>query len=182
MNWQLVFDIGAQSTERFLPFVYIGLGLLAVAGGLRLWARRRKQGSFMAIMLAIAAVLVGGLGYGLNAWDHHRLVARLKSGDVLQTQGAATAHQKWRQDIGTSSNSSTRRYNHWETVTVGGVAFTWSPGEQQAAFSNAQTPPLALQDGLMLRISYVEDVAGQAHERRILRLEVQGGGGLKVQP
>ena len=175
MDWQLIYEIGAEGVERFLPFVYIGLGLLAVAAALHFWARRRGQRSFMAILIAIAAVLVGGLVYGLSVWDHQRLVARLKSGDVLQAQGAVTAHQKWRQDAGTSSGSSARRYNHWETITVGGVAFTWSPGEQQAAFSNAQTPPLALQDGLMLRIHYVEDVAGQAHERRILRLEVQGG-------
>lgn len=47
MNWKLIYDIGAEGAERFLPFVYIGLGLLAVAAGLQLWARRRKQRSFM---------------------------------------------------------------------------------------------------------------------------------------
>lgn len=176
MNWQLVYDIGSQETQQFLPFVYVGLGLLALALGLQLWARRRGQKSFMAIVTAIAAALAGGLGYGLGVWDQQRLAARLRSGNVLQVQGAVSAHQQWRQDVGSSSNSSARRYTNFETITVGGVAFIWSPGELQAAFSNAQTPPLALKDGLTLRVSYVEDVPGKAHERRILRLEVQGAG------
>lgn len=172
MNWRLVYDIRGPQAADFTPYIYAGLAILALALVFHLWARRKGERSGTARILAAMAFVVGGLGYGINRWDQDRLTARLEEGRVLRVEGPASGHQSWREDITDTRRDIGRRYKHWETVIVDGVRFTWAPGAQEPAFTNALTPPLAFPDGTPLRITYVEDVAGEAHQRRILRLEM----------
>lgn len=172
MNWRQVYAVGGAD---FTPFIYAGLAFLALALGFHLWARRRGERSGTARVLIIVGVVVGGLGYGVNQWDQDRLTVRLAEGSVLQVEGPVAEHQIWKEDVTDTRRDIGRRYNHWETVIVAGVRFTWTPGAQSPSFSNALSPPLALEDGTLLRITYVEDVAGEAHQRRILRLELGEG-------
>jgi hypothetical protein len=171
VSWRLVYDIRGAQAADFTPFIYAGLAILALALVFHLWARRKGARSGTARILAGLAFVVGGLGYGVNRWDQDRLATRLEEGSVLRVEGPASGHQLWREDVTDIRRDIGRRYNHWETVMVGGVRFTWAPGAQEPAFTNALTPPLDFPDGTPLRITYVEDVADEAHQRRILRLE-----------
>lgn len=70
MNWNAVYEIDRSGAgTQFIPFVYMGLGLLAVALILHLWARRHGRRSAVARFLVIGGVLIGALGYGVNTWD-----------------------------------------------------------------------------------------------------------------
>ncbi|MBX3679936.1 MAG: hypothetical protein KF710_07135 [Rhodocyclaceae bacterium] len=172
MNWQTVYQIdGSGDGSSFLPFLYVGLGALLLALVLYLRARAAKRGRGTPTVVAIFGVLVAGLGYGMNTWDQGRLARMLASGEVLSVEGPVSAHQVWREDITNPKKDIGRRYRTWETITVGTTSFIWSPGAVEPAFTNAQLPPVAFRDGLMVRVTYVEDVAGEAHQRRILRLE-----------
>ena len=171
MNWHTVYDISTADAGEYFGFVLFGAGMLVLAGGFLWRARRRGERSPTAKVVAGFGVLVAVLGYGVNTWDQNRLAAHLAAGEVQTVDGAVFAHARWREDITDSRRDSTRRYRHWERVVVGGVTFIWPPGAQQPGFTNAQTPPLDLHDGQWLRITWVEDVADEASQRRIVKLE-----------
>ena len=175
MNWRLVYDVRNMGAADFIPFIYAGLAILALALVFHLWARRKGERSGTARILAGMGFLVGVLGYGINTWDQRRLAAHLEEGSVLRVEGPVTDHQIWREDVTDIRRDIGRRYNRWETIIVLGVRFTWTPGAQEPAFTNAMTPPLDFMDGTPLRIAYVEDVPDDAHQRRIVRLEVGEG-------
>jgi hypothetical protein len=172
MNWQTVYDVGSVGESDFIWFIYIALAPLALALLLQIRAWLQKRGSFFAKILAVFAMLIAGLGYGMNIWDHNRLAAKLADGDVLKVAGPVIGHQIWKEDVTNIKRDIGRSYNHWETINVGGVAFIWAPGALEAAFTNAKPTVVDLRDGLVVRIHYIEDVPGQAHQRRIVRLEV----------
>jgi hypothetical protein len=183
MNWQAVYEIDRSGTgSQFIPFIAMGLVVLALALILHLRARRRRQRSSVARFLVIGGVLIGVLGYGVNTWDQVRLAKQLTAGEARVVAGPVVAHQIWREDVTNPKKDTTRRYRRWETITVDGIQFIWSPGAQEAAFTNAQTPPVDFHDGLYVRIAYVEDVPDQAHQRRILRLETADVGDGRVLP
>ena len=173
MDWQTVWDIRNTSPADFLPFVYMGGAMLAVAAGFALFARSRGRRSQTARVIALFAVLLAGLGYGINTWDRNRLLAHLEKGEVQVIEGMVTGHQVWRQDAARSS-SGQRRYNTWETIYVAGVQFTWTPGAEEPAFTNRAPGNLPFQDGMVVRVHWVEDVEGEAHQRRIVWLEAAG--------
>ena len=182
MNWQTVYDISTHDATEFIGFVYAGLALLAIAACFHFWARRRGQRSGTARIIAVFALVVGVLGYGVNTWDQGRLSDKLASGEILQVSGPLSGHALWRQDVTDIRRDSSRRYRQWESVTVDGVRFLWSPGAEAPAFTNALSPPIAFHDGMPVRISYVEDVAGDDQQRRILRLEIGDGGSTAASP
>ena len=183
MNWTVVYEIDRSGAgTQFTPFVYMGLGVLAVALILHLRARRHGQRSSVARFLLIGGALIGVLGYGVNTWDQDRLAKQLAAGDAQAVEGPVVAHQIWREDVTNPGKDTARRYRRWETITVGGVQFIWHPGAQEPAFTNAQTPAVDFHDGLYVRLAYVEDVPGQAHQRRILRLETAEAGDGRVLP
>lgn len=124
-------------------------------------------------MIALIALLIAALGCGVSTWDRNRLADHPAAGRVLTVEGPVFAHAQWREDIthpGLGSGS-TRRVQNWERIVVGGVTFIWSLGAHQAAFTNAQTPPLALRDGLWLRVTWVEDAPDETTQRRSVKLE-----------
>jgi len=183
MNWQLAYEIDHGGTgAQFYGFVLMGCVVLAVAAGIHLWARRRRRRSGIARVLAFGGALIGVLGYGVNTWDQRRLAVALDDGSAQVVEGPVVAHQIWREDVTNPKTDTSRRFRRWQTITVGGVRFIWSPGAQEAAFTNAQTPTVNFHDGLFVRIAYVEDVAGEAHQRRILRLETAEAGDGKFLP
>ena len=170
MNWELVWDIRRAGNGDIL----IGL---AIAGAIFLvalstfWLARRKQqrpviGSFLFVM-----ALVVLLGLGITTWDRHRLAELLQRGEVQTVEGFVTGHQIWRQARARSAGES-QRFNTWETITVGGVQFTWAPDAGEAAFTNRGASKVEFRDGLPARVRWVEDIPGEAHQRRIVSLEV----------
>jgi len=171
MKWRVLYDIAGNGRTDFTPFLYVAGAMLMLALLFQLRAHRRRQTSGSAKVIAIFATLIGGLGYGINTWDQQRLIGRLSGGDYLIAEGLIANHQLWEQELARGKDSR-RRYQRWEIVYVAGIAFIWSPGAQEPAFTNAQQPPIDIRDGMPVRISYVEDVAGEAHQRRILRWEV----------
>lgn len=103
-----------------------------------------------------------------------RLVNHLNRGEILQIQGAIDSHQIWREDVTSVEHDIGRRYNKWERIRVNGVGFVSAPGAVEPVFTNAQSPPVELRDGMLVRISYVENIPEQEHQRRIVRFEVTG--------
>lgn len=172
MNWRTVYDISTAGDYEYIGFVLFGLGVLVLATGFWLWARRRGERSPTSRVLALAAVLIAGLGYGINTWDQHRLAGELAAGKVQTVEGPVSAHVKWRQDITNVRSDTQRRYRNWERVVVGGVTFIWEPGAMQPGFTNALSPPLDLQDGVWLRLTWVEDVPDEPSQRRIVKLDL----------
>lgn len=172
MNWQTIFEVSRPGLLDLRGDLYIAAALAAVGLIFYLRARKQKQRSMVAIAMTVFACVVLVFAYGVGTWDRWRLANRLAEGSPLQAQGLVTGHAVWRDEVSRAPGETLRRFNHWERVEVGGVSFIWTPGAHEAGFTNAQTPALQIQDGLLMRIAYVEDVAGEAHQRRILRLEV----------
>jgi len=172
MNWQTIFEVSRPGLLDQRGDLFIAAALAAVGLIFYLRARRLKERSVVAMAMAVFACVVLVFACGVGTWDRWRLANRLAEGSVMQVQGMVTGHAVWRDEVSRAPGETMRRYNHWERVEVGGVSFIWTPGAHEAAFTNAQTPPLQIQDGLTMRIAYVEDVPGQAHQRRIVRLEV----------
>ncbi|WP_018413301.1 hypothetical protein [Methyloversatilis thermotolerans] len=173
MNWQTVYDISGDGARDFSGYLIAGAGVLALAAVFALRARRRGERSGTARVLALFALVIAGLGYGVNSWDQNRLTAALETGAVQQVAGAIRHHAVWREDVtpAGSGPGATRHYRNWERISVGGVDFIWTPGADQAGFTHAPSPPLDIRDGLWLRVTYVEDAPDEATQRRIVKLE-----------
>ncbi len=170
MNWELVWDIRQVGNDD----MYIGLAIawaifLAALGNFRV-ARRKQQRSVIGSFLLVMALVVL-LGVGITEWDRHRLAGRLERGEVQTVEGFVSGHQIWRQERARSAGES-QRFNTWETITVGGVQFTWGTDVGEAAFTNGGANKVDLRDGLPARVRWVEDVPGEAHQRRIVSLEI----------
>lgn len=169
MNWQLLYQLAPPRWSDFGADLGLGALLAVLAAVLALWARRRGRVSMPARMLGLMAAAVVGLGWGLNTWDQQRLARRLDAGEVQWVQGLVQHHACWQDWVADAKGHGGRRRD-WERISVAGVDFIWQPGDARPGFSGRDVEPL-LQDGLWLRIAYVEDVAGEAHQRRILRME-----------
>lgn len=170
MQYELLFDLGQQAyLEGVLCWLLLGSAVLLPATWLR--RRRRLQGAATAMptfMMAFGAVAAAcGL---ITLWDHHRLLEHLQAGRVEIAEGPVASHsvqQIARYDV------QSKRYNRseWEAFLVGATAFGFTRDGSAVGFSNGAEPRLQLRDGEWLRVHYVEDVAGDFSQRRILRLE-----------
>jgi hypothetical protein len=173
MDWERVWDIRNAGSTDVLSGLGLGVVVLLVAIGL-VWNDRRRQrrpvlGTFLAIM-----ALVWSLAVAVTQWDRQRLAALLERGEVQTVEGFVSGHQVWRQERARSPGE-TQRYNTWETITVGTVQFTWALDAAEAAFTNAGEGKVAFRDGMPARVHWVEDVPGEAHQRRIVMLEIPAG-------
>lgn len=92
MNWQTVYDISGDGARDFSGYLIAGAGVLALAAVFALRARRRGERSGTARVLALFALVIAGLGYGVNSWDQNRLTAALETGAVQQVAGAIRHH------------------------------------------------------------------------------------------
>ncbi|MBP6900692.1 MAG: hypothetical protein KBC73_11415 [Burkholderiaceae bacterium] len=169
MNWQPLYQLALPRWSDFGTDLALGALLAVLALGLALWARRRGRVSMPARMLALMAAVVIGLGWGANTWDQQRLARRLAAGEVQWVQGLVQHHACWQDWVADAKGHGGRRRD-WERISVAGIDFIWQPGEARPGYSRRDGEPL-LHDGLWLRIAYVEDAAGEARQRRILRLE-----------
>ena len=169
MQTELVYDITQQDSSE-IYWLIAAAGLFAVL--LAAWWYRRRQGraprvhGFFVVMIGLAALAVAA-----TVWDERRLVARLQTGDVAVAEGPVQAYALQQTAV---YNTSSKRYDRatWESFDVGGTAFIYRrSGGGGAGFSNGTEPPLAISDGVLLRLHYVEDVEGDRNQRRILRVE-----------
>lgn len=170
MNWKLVWDIRHAGTGDILIGLVIA-GVIAIIAFTALWrARRRQQRSAVAkFLLVMATVMV--VAVSILFWDRHRLSEYLERGEVQTIEGPVYGHQIWREERARRAGES-QRYNTWETIYVSGVQFTWALDASEAAFTNTGDGKVAFQDGLRVRVRWVEDVPGEAHQRRIVALEI----------
>jgi hypothetical protein len=173
VNWELVWDVRHSGSGDAAIGVVIAGAIFTAALASVWYARRRRQRALLGYFLFVMALVVV-LAVGVTAWDQHRLAARLERGEVQTVEGFVSGHQIWRQARARSAGE-TQRFDTWETITVGGVQFTWSHDTGQAAFANGGTRAVAFRDGLPARVRWVEDVPGQAHQRRIVSLEIAAG-------
>ena len=171
MSWNTLYDISLLGNDEFAPWLGLGAAIQVVAIVLYVHAHHRGRKSRTPWVVAIVGVLLGALGYGINSWDRNRLVTHLRNGEVLTVEGPIHGHQRWRQQRARARGETTYRYDDWETIYVGGVQFSWLYGAQEPAFTNSTEPPITFTDGMMLRVTYVEDVSRESHQRRIVRLE-----------
>jgi hypothetical protein len=168
MQYELLFDLGQQQTgEAF--WLLLGSAILIPATWLRV--RRTRQGGATAMptfmMLFGAVALACGL---ITIWDHQRLLNHLQAGRVEIAEGLVASHSV--ESIARYDHQA-KRYNRseWEAFLVGTIAFGFTRDASAVGFKNGAEPRVQLRDGEWLRIAYVEDVAGDFSQRRILRLE-----------
>jgi len=169
MQTELVYDITQQdSSEIYWLMAAAGVFALALAA----WFYQRRQGrttgvhGFFVVMIGVALLAVSA-----TVWDQRRLVAKLQTGDVTVAEGPVQAYALQQKAV---YNTGSKRYDRatWESFHVGGTAFIYRrSGGGGAGFHNGSEPPLAISDGVLLRLHYVEDVEGDRSQRRILRLE-----------
>jgi hypothetical protein len=146
------------------------LGLALVA----LW-RQRSQGLPQAMAGFFVAVgLVMDVVAGLAWWETQLLAADLHSGKAQVVQGPVQSHEVRQR---ASWNASSKRYDRstWEAFLVGEVAFGFTRDGSAVGFTNGTGTPLALADGDVLRVHFVEQTPGDFASRRILKLERQRG-------
>lgn len=172
MHTELIYDITRQDVT--------GLGLLAVFGiglvlALAVWWRHRRlkrpSGSAGPRGFFVAMAAVATLATAVAIWDHHRLVGKLQAGQSLVAEGVVQAYALQHTAV---YNTTSKRYDRstWESFHLGGVAFVYRRnGGGGAGFHNGSEPPLPISDGMLLRLHYVEDAAGDRSQRRILRVE-----------
>lgn len=168
MQYELLFDLGQQDYREGVWLLF-GSAVLLPAIALR-WRRARQGGAtaMPSFMIAFGAV---ALAMGLiPLWDHHRLMAHLRAGTVEVVQGPVLSHSV--ESVARYDSQSKRyRRSEWESFLVGAVAFGFTRDASAVGFKNGDQPRLQLHDGQWLRVHYVEDVAGDFSQRRILRLE-----------
>jgi hypothetical protein len=168
MATELLFDIGQQGWHEW-PWV-LG-GALVMAAALRAWRRatvrglRRSGPGFFVVFGGVC--LAAGL---VTLWDHQRLQRALQDGRAQVLEGVVNGHlveQQVRWDV----RDKRWRRSTWEAFRVGDTAFGFTRDASAAGFRNAEDAPVVLHDGQWLRLHFVEDVAGDFSQRRILRVE-----------
>lgn len=128
--------------------------------------RAPKVHGFFVVMIGVALLAVSA-----TVWDQRRLAAKLQSGDVAMAEGPVQGYALQQTAV---YNTSSKRYDRatWESFHVGGTAFVYRrSGGGGAGFSNGSEPPMAISDGVLLRLHHVEDGEGDRSQRRIVRVE-----------
>ena len=172
MQAELIYDISHQEFN-LLPLLAAAVVLLLALAAWWRQRRLKRPATVPPTVLGFFVVMAGvaTLAIAVTLWDHQRLADRLQGGRVQVAQGQVQAYAL--QHTATY-NTSTKRYDRatWERFQVNGTAFVYRlGGGDGAGFHNSTETPLPIVDGLLLRLHYVEDVDGDAYNRRILRLE-----------
>jgi hypothetical protein len=165
--WRTVFD---AATVPYPDWPLAGVVLaLAGLGLLVAWRASRPVG----LGLGIAAALLGVFGVALPYRDFVRLQALARSDALAVAEGPVTGHVVRTTPRPDRPAGDDRRVDVWEEFTVDGTTFGFHRGHGGTTlfFTNAQPPPLALDDGRRVRVHWLED-APTPTGRRILRLEV----------
>lgn len=167
-TYETLFDI-SRFAGWDLPWLAVGPTLLLLSLALLWRARRRGQAQVLPGFLVVASVVATG-AMAMAEWDLQRLVSASKNGRTQVAQGPVMSHSV---KATASYNGTTKRYDRrvWESFLVGDVAFGFDRKAPMPGFTNSAEPPVALADGDLLRIHFVEDVAGDYASRRILRVE-----------
>jgi hypothetical protein len=153
----------------WLAILASGLVMLVLSLVARRRAKRKGEATAGPGLFVVASVVVLA-AWAMALWDQQRLVAALDNGRAQVAQGPVLSHSV---KATASYNGNSKRYDRrvWESFLVGDVAFGFDRKAGAAGFTNSAEPPVALADGDLLRVHFVEDVAGDYASRRILRLE-----------
>ena len=169
MHSELIYDIAQQEFGDLPWLAAAGVALLlAVAAW---WRQRRlnRPAGLQAFFIAMAGVAT--LALAATLWDHQRLTAKMLAGQVLVAEGEVLAYSLQHKAV-YNRESKTYDRSTWESFHVAGTAFVYRRGGGAGAgFHNDREPPLPISDGMRLRLHFVDDVAGDRSQRRILRLE-----------
>ncbi|HMV21863.1 MAG: hypothetical protein JNK96_10605 [Betaproteobacteria bacterium] len=173
-DWQLIFDLSDPRT----PDRKIALGVaLAVGLAAAIWYWRAvKTGgetvpAFVLGFIAAAIVFVGVL---VPAWDARQTLAAMRDGSARQVEGPVTRHRRWQERTGTGTAkplAATGDTSNREAITVGGVEFEFMAGEYEIAMEQRGLTPVALHEGMWLRIVWRDRGDGAPKDRQIARME-----------
>jgi hypothetical protein len=179
-DFETLFDLASLGWQHG-PMLAIGSAVLAGALGL-LWLQRRRGRSQVLPAFFVAAGLVLQIVAALAWWETDLLLADLRSAKAQVATGVVQSHEVKQR---ASWNANSKRYDRstWEAFLVGELAFGFTRGGAAVGFTNGGSPPLALRDGELLRVHYVEQTPGDFASRRILKLERhRAGGSVAVAP
>ena len=169
MHAEMIYDITRQGFADWPWLAAAGCALLlAIAAWWRQRRLKRPAGlqAFFIAMAGVATLAIAG-----TWWDEQRLVSHLQTGQARVAEGEVQAYALQHTAV---YNTQSKRYDRstWESFRVGGTAFIYRlGGGAGAGFHNGTEPPMAITDGLRLRLHYVEDVEGDRSQRRIVRVE-----------
>jgi hypothetical protein len=169
-GFETLFDLAGHGW-RYGPLLAGGVLLLLLALAALAWQRRRGRSLVLPGFFVVVGVVMPAIA-GLAWWEHRLLAAALHDGRAQVVEGVVQSHEVTQR---ASWNGNSKRYDRstWEAFLVGGVAFGFTRDGSAVGFTNGAATPLALADGEVLRVHFVEQTPGDFASRRILRLERQ---------
>jgi hypothetical protein len=163
MNFELVYDAVTTSDA---PRSAFGLGLVAlvITAVWSLWLKRRRQALHAGVkFLAFIVVVLMAVGIGSKV-EQSYLAARTDSRTV---QGPLTG--LWTERVRRSGSQNS--YWEWEGFRVQDVPFSYARNVEQNYFHNGGSRSIDLREGLVVRLTYIEDRDGDKIRNHILRIE-----------
>lgn len=171
VTFATTYDIRTEPFRHPWFFGPIAAAMLLVAVLLFVRAVRQERSRRGAYLVLILTVVFGGVTIGLPFWDRQRLIRHLTDGTARSAEGRVTAHEAREVRVPRSGEKSKSTIRTWEAFEVGGVRFGFYRQVDQAGFHNSAEQRQELNDGMLVRVRYVEDKPGEAAERRILVIE-----------
>jgi hypothetical protein len=163
MTFELIYDVGSTSDA---PRYALGLsaGVTLVTTVWWVWLKLRGHSLHSgAIFSAVVALVLLALGIGLRVEQKYLSDRR----DCRTVEGPLMGH--WVSHVRRAG--SQRDYWSWEGFNVGDVEFAYIRNLEENYFHNGGRTALDLQEGMLVRVRYIEDHEGSKVRNRILRVE-----------
>ena len=162
MNYRLVYDAVTTSDAPKVAMAYgiVALLLVLLWGA---WLRYRGKAlhagvKFLGVITLIMLTL--SAGYRLEQRVISKRTPKLVEGPIAGY---------WENRQRRAGND--RSYWQWEGFSVSGVNFAYVTNAEQNYFHNGGTPRLQIEDGLLVRVHYLEERDGNQTRNQIVRLE-----------
>lgn len=170
-DWQQIFDLADPRSPdgRIALGIAIAVGL--VAGIWYGWAVAEGGETGVAYVLGVIAAGILLVGVLVPAWDARRTLAAVRDGSARKVEGPVSRHRRWQQGSSSSTPLESGNASNRESITVGGVNFEFMAGEYEIAMERRGLSPVAMHDGMWLRIVWRDRGKGAPRERHIATLE-----------
>ncbi len=178
MNYRTVYDIAKEAPfDTAAAWLAGGFILLGIIWRLVQRAKDRRRidppkrtGFTTPKVLVIFGSLIAVIGIGLMGWDHWRLVKAIEGGEAQVVEGPI---QSWGIERVRTARRDKYEYNTYERFYVGdSIWFGYYQNVGQAGFHNGKSELVQLQDGMLVRATYLY-ADGADDPPRIVKLEIE---------
>ncbi|HET8708391.1 MAG TPA: hypothetical protein VFM46_18935 [Pseudomonadales bacterium] len=170
MAYQTIYDLEAYGFHGW-PFLVATFALAFGALGLMARARLNGANPLAARSLFVFSILFADFSIAMPYLEYSRLTAALAHGEA-QVANGFISHHEVRPRVQFGQLAIGKLTGELQSFSVNGVNFDWAFSGLGTGLLGGADQALALRDGQVLRVTYVEDGEGSFKQRRILRLEV----------